>query len=192
MAKVIRKCWVYRKNNRWFRYLPRRSDAHINYDYDKTEGLYSDFEDPMPYEAPKLWAAWIQRDLQRVPKVSRDILKQLFGEKPTPGEINVFKNIPSTNKELWKIKTYIEIRPITFPNGEPTNKTELNNIELLYDGRCIINEKEAPNPEGINLLDPLKQFTPQYLTSRLCSRDLSNKDVYEDNVYNPSNISIVD
>lgn len=192
MAKVIRKCWVYRKNNRWYRYLPRRADGRINYDYNKMEGLYSEFEDPMLCDPSKLWAAWIHRDINRIPKVSKDILKQLFGDKMTPGEINVFKNMPSTNKELWKIKAYIELKPIIFPDGEPANEDDLNHLELLHDGRCIINKKEAANPEGVILFDPLKQFTSRYLTSRLCSRDQSGKDVYEDNVYNPANISIVD
>lgn len=192
MAKVIRKCWVYRKNNSWYRYLPRRSDSRIKYDYDTAEGILSEFDDPMSAPAPKLWAAWIYRDLDKIPRISRGILKQLFGDQLIPGEINVFKNIPSTNKELWRVKAYLEIRPVVFPDGEPKNESDTRHMELLHNGQCIINSKEAPDPEGIVLFDPLKQFTSVYLTSRLASRDLAGKDVFEDNVYNPSNISIVD
>lgn len=105
--------------------------------------------------------------------------------------MNVFKNTYSTNKALWQIKEAIEIRPMTFPNGEP-NFSNVGNVEILFDGRCIIDSKFAPNPIGIQLLDPSKQFTRAYLGSRLMSRDKKYKDVYEDNVYNPSNITIID
>ena len=58
----------------------------------------------------------------------------------------------------------------------------------MADGRCLI-DKSLPNPEGIQLIDPNKQFTQSYLVSRLKSKDMGCDDVYEDNVYTPEKIS---
>lgn len=80
---------------------------------------------------------------------------------------------------------------MTFPNGEPIWE-DIGNVEIMHDGRCIIDKELAPDPQGIELYDPLKQFKPAYLGSRLISRYIRFKDVYEDNVYNPSNITIID
>jgi hypothetical protein len=62
----------------------------------------------------------------------------------------------------------------------------------MADGRCVI-DRNIPNPTEIKLVDTRKQFTDEYLTAFLISRDIgSSKDVYEDTVYNPANISIID
>ena len=62
----------------------------------------------------------------------------------------------------------------------------------MPDGQCLIlGEQEAPNPEGIVLLDESRQFTKRRLQSILRTRDLSYQDPYEDTVYNPKNISII-
>uniref|UniRef100_A0A915EFG8 Vitellogenin n=1 Tax=Ditylenchus dipsaci TaxID=166011 RepID=A0A915EFG8_9BILA len=105
--------------------------------------------------------------------------------------MNVFKNTVSTNTELYKVKHLIEVKPITFPYGEPT-LDKIKNLEIMVDGKCIIDEKVAPDPEGIQVFDPLKQFSANYLGSKLKSRDVRYKDVYEDTVYNPANVSIID
>jgi large subunit ribosomal protein L30 len=34
--------------------------------------------------------------------------------------MEIMKNTASTNEALWHIKHLIELRPITFPYGEPT------------------------------------------------------------------------
>lgn len=63
---------------------------------------------------------------------------------------------------------------------------------MLPDGRCVINQQASLDVGQVKLADPLKQFSAGYLASRLRIRDKTYKDVYEDNVYNPANISIVD
>jgi len=72
MAKVIRQCWVWRKNNRVWRYLPRRDDRVNRVDLDVLAEQCETFPDPMPVEPPKLWVAWIFRDLEK----SDGILRQ--------------------------------------------------------------------------------------------------------------------
>lgn len=59
----------------------------------------------------------------------------------------------------------------------------------MADGRCIIDES-LPDPRNINLVDTTKQFSKHYLSARLRSKDAGHKEIYEDTVYNPENISI--
>lgn len=66
MAKVIRQCWVWRKNNRVWRYLPRRNDGKVKVDLDELAEQCETFPDPMPLEPPKLWVAWIFKDIEKV------------------------------------------------------------------------------------------------------------------------------
>ena len=121
MAKVIRNCWVHKKNNRWWRYLPRRDDRVLIYDYEAEENSLRSFPDKMPGVPPKLWLAWLCEDTRNV-RLSRDmrhLIRQLFGDNAQPGEMRAFKNMLSTNQQLWKVKHFIDIRPMTFPQGEP-------------------------------------------------------------------------
>uniref|UniRef100_A0A914KS15 39S ribosomal protein L30, mitochondrial n=1 Tax=Meloidogyne incognita TaxID=6306 RepID=A0A914KS15_MELIC len=188
MAKVIRQCWVWRKNNRVWRYLPRRDDRVNRVDLDVLAEQCETFPDPMPVEPPKLWVAWIFRDLEKSDGILRDHVRKLFGKYPKPGELHIFMNTLANNKQLWKIKHLIEIRPISFPNGEP-GPEDVYNLEVMADGRCIIDENLA-DPRNVQLLDPTKQFTKNYLMSKLRSKDARLKEIYEDTVYNPENISI--
>lgn len=43
----------------------------------------------------------------------------------------IFKNTPSQNRELWRVKHMIEIRPLIFPNGEPT-MDDINSLEVAF------------------------------------------------------------
>lgn len=65
MAKQIRNCYVHKKYNRWWRYLPRRNDSPALFDYEKHQAGPEHFEDPMNAEPPKLWLAWIYRNPER-------------------------------------------------------------------------------------------------------------------------------
>jgi len=97
MAKVIRKQWVYPKIPRT---LPRRDDRYLAYDYDAAfDEAVKSFPDKIPKEqTPKLWLAWVHRELDGREKEShtpnhedtRHRLKQLFGNAK-PGEMQVFK-----------------------------------------------------------------------------------------------------
>uniref|UniRef100_A0A914C8B7 39S ribosomal protein L30, mitochondrial n=1 Tax=Acrobeloides nanus TaxID=290746 RepID=A0A914C8B7_9BILA len=146
----------------------------------------------MPEKPPKLWVAWLYRGLINEPKWIKNRVYKLFGPEIKPGELQVFKNTSAFNYELWHIKHLIELRPMTFPNGEPTMES-VNRIEVTPEGQCIVHSKEnAVDPKEIKYVDRMKQFTPGYLRSRLNTRDRQCKDVYEDTVYNPANISIID
>ncbi|KAE9556233.1 hypothetical protein FO519_000572 [Halicephalobus sp. NKZ332] len=174
MAKVIRNRYVYRPHNRWHRYLPLRMDGIKEYNYEENNATPSAFPDPVTDPPSKLWLACL-----------------LFGENATPGEMHVFKNTHSINNELWRIKHLIELRPLTFPNGEPT-EADINHTSVLPDGRCIIDRNLNVTADSIKIMDENKQFTSGQLSRKLQYRYAHFKDVYEDTVYNPKNISVVD
>lgn len=191
MAKVIRNRYVYRPHNRWHRYLPLRKDGIKEYNYEEHDATPSAFPDPMPGPPSKLWLAWLYKKPSGDPKWIKSSVNLLFGENPTPGEMHVFKNTHSVNNELWRIKHLIELRPITFPNGEPT-EADIDHISVSPDGRCIIDRNLNITTDSVKIIDESKQFTSGQLSRKLQYRYAHFKDVYEDTVYNPKNISIVD
>jgi len=171
MARVIRNQWVWKRRNRWWRHLPRRDDSHPKMSWED-EDIYQQlrtFPSPMPSPPPKLWAAWIFRDFHDQGKLIGDQLVRLFGDKPEPGQMEIFKNTASTNIQLWKVKHLLEIRPVIFPNGEP-KIADVKKVEILPDGRCIINENTT-QLEDEKLFDKRKHFDEKYITAFLTSRD---------------------
>lgn len=129
MAKVIRQCWVWKPHYRWHVYLPRRNDGLREYDFEANNATPSSFPEPMPEEPPKLWLVWFYRDLSGEPRWTKEHIRRLFGGDPTPGDMHVFKNTADINKQLWHMKHLIELRPMRFPNGEPT-EADINHLEV--------------------------------------------------------------
>ncbi len=57
--------------------------------------------------------------------------------------MTVFKNTAAFNAQLWHVKHLLELRPLTFPHGEPT-VDDVNYIEvralcvvILQLGECL-------------------------------------------------------
>uniref|UniRef100_A0AC34R0L7 39S ribosomal protein L30, mitochondrial n=1 Tax=Panagrolaimus sp. JU765 TaxID=591449 RepID=A0AC34R0L7_9BILA len=191
MAKVIRNRYVFRPHNRWHRYLPRRNEGVKEYVYEENDATPSTFLDPMPGPTSKLWLAWLYKEPVD-PKWTRKSVELLFGKNPVVGEMHVFKNTSDVNDHLWKIKHLIELKPMTFPNGEPT-EADIGHVRILPDGQCIVDKTiNIAQEDALKYIDTSKQFTSSQLSRKLQQRYRDYKDVYEDTVYNPKNISIVD
>uniref|UniRef100_A0A0K0DMU7 non-specific serine/threonine protein kinase n=1 Tax=Angiostrongylus cantonensis TaxID=6313 RepID=A0A0K0DMU7_ANGCA len=140
---------------------------------------------------PKLWMAWLYRDLSGEPYWTKKRVMNLFGTDFVVGRMEVFPNTSAFNEELWHIKHLIELKPITFPDGEPTSD-DMFSMELHPDGRCRIAKVGAQvNVEQLKLTGLKKQWSPKELTSQLASKYYGCKDVFETNVYTNANISIV-
>lgn len=192
MAKVIRSRYVFRPHNRIHRYLPRHNEGIKEYKYEDNDASPSNFPDAMTEPPSKLWLAWLYKKPSGEPKWTKQSIHTLFGEKPEPGKMFIFKNTAAINRELWQVKHLIELRPMVFPNGEPT-EADIGHIEVHPDGRCVVDQKlPNVNDEKLKLLEANKQFTPKQLSAKLQVRYHQFKDVYEDTVYNQKNISIVD
>uniref|UniRef100_A0A182ITJ7 Large ribosomal subunit protein uL30m n=1 Tax=Anopheles atroparvus TaxID=41427 RepID=A0A182ITJ7_ANOAO len=54
--------------------------------------------------------------------------------------VAVVKNIPENNARLWKVKHLVEIQPITFKYGEPT-EGDIERTFLKEDGECVVVRK---------------------------------------------------
>uniref|UniRef100_A0A0R3PLE7 39S ribosomal protein L30, mitochondrial n=1 Tax=Angiostrongylus costaricensis TaxID=334426 RepID=A0A0R3PLE7_ANGCS len=177
--------WVYRPHGRWYRYLPRRNDSVKEFNYE-AGGSLSEFKEEMASEplqlheeanisAPKLWMAWLYRDLSGEPYWTKKRVMKLFGTDFVVGRMDVFPNTSAFNEELWHIKHLIELKPITFPDGEPTSDDIMDLFHNRLQHSVII----------------ILQWSPKELTSQLASKYYGCKDVFETNVYTNANISIV-
>ena len=130
MAKVIRKCWVWRKNNRWWRYLPRRNDGAnpLNMDDENTYELMHSFPEPMHCKPPKLWVVWLFREFSATKNTAiKDLITKLFGEDAKPGKKKI---------NCKKLFIYLGIKPPI-----------INNNSLDYDEHQI-----SLRPLPLNLL----------------------------------------
>ncbi|KAJ1348515.1 hypothetical protein KIN20_003829 [Parelaphostrongylus tenuis] len=198
MAKVIRSKWVYYPHGRWHRYLPRRKDGFKEFNYE-AGGSISEFKEEMASElqeeakttTPKLWMAWLYRDLSGEPYWTKERVKKLFGTDFVVGRMEVFPNTAAFNEELWRIKHLIELKPITFPNGEPTSD-DIYFVELHPDGRCQIAKNGTQiDVEQLSLTGSKKQWRANELNTQLAAKYFGGKDVFETNVYTNANISVV-
>ncbi|CAI4232486.1 unnamed protein product [Auanema sp. JU1783] len=193
MAKVIRNRWVFRTGGKWYRYLPRRNDAVKEYDFESGGGSLDDFrceEQNTSMDPPsKLWMAWVYRDLATQPKWTKERIEKLFGKDWEIGKPEVFMNTEAVNQELWHIKHLIELKPIRFPNGEPTIN-DLHGIRLNPDGVCNVAQGVEPVPEDqLRLFDETKQWSAKEISQQLDAKYYGFKDVFERNVYTSSKIS---
>ncbi|CAP33847.1 Protein CBR-MRPL-30 [Caenorhabditis briggsae] len=196
MAKVIRNRWVYRPDNKWTRYLPRRNDAVKEFDYERSGASLRHYTEEIPEEqrpkrASKLWMAWLYRDLAGEPKWTKKHVENLFGADFKVGRMEVFRNTELMNEELWKVKHLIELRPIEFKNGiEPTDE-DVFSTSLSPNGQCEVIQGGHVASEGDLKLADGKQWTRKEL-----GRDLNKKyhlyqSVFEQNVHTPNNITVL-
>ncbi|KAF1763188.1 hypothetical protein GCK72_011454 [Caenorhabditis remanei] len=197
MAKVIRNRWVYRPDNKWTRYLPRRNDGIKEFDYEKggaTLRHYADeiSEDARPKQASKLWMAWLYRDLAGEPKWTKKHVENLFGADFKIGRMEVFRNTELMNEELWKVKHLIELRPIEFANGiEPTDD-DVFSTRLQPNGRCeVIQGGHVATENDLKLADDGKQWSRKELGRDLNKKYHQYQSVFEQNVYTPNNITVL-
>ena len=104
--------------------------------------------------------------------------------------MHVFKKCHSINARLWKLKHLIEIKPITFPHGEPT-ENDVGHIELKPSGECIIDIRLDVEPEQLDLdrNKKAKQFTSGYLLSQTLRKYHQYDRIQEDDVWSDPNVS---
>ncbi|EGT44652.1 hypothetical protein CAEBREN_08895 [Caenorhabditis brenneri] len=196
MAKVIRTRWVYRTDNKWTRYLPRRNDAVKEIDYEKSGASLRHYteeipEDQRPKQASKLWMAWLYRDLSGEPKWTKKHVENLFGADYKVGRMEVFRNTQLMNEELWKVKHLIELRPVEFKDGVEPGEEDIFSTHLHPNGQCeVIQGGHVASENELKLADG-KQWTPKELGRTLNKKYHLYQSVFEQNVYTPSNITVL-
>lgn len=125
---------------------------------------------------------------ERLPSIWKRERAWLF-----PFQVNkmkIFKNTPYWNQRLWECKQFIEIRPITFPHGEPT-EGDVNYTTILSNGECVV-DKNLKLDEGqltVKAEDDLTSFPRGYVPSKLLSKWHGGKNIQEDDVWGMKNMS---
>ncbi len=94
--------------------------------------------------------------------------------------MEVFKNTSSSNKILWRVKHLIEIRPVRFLDGEPTDE-DLKYTRVDASGECrIVRKLEIDS-------DPSEKrpedFDVGYLLSQNMRKWSQAKQINEDEVW---------
>ncbi|CAI2349151.1 unnamed protein product [Caenorhabditis sp. 36 PRJEB53466] len=196
MAKVIRNRWVYRPDNKWTRYLPRRNDAVKEFDYEKNGASLKHYIEEIPEEqkpktASKLWMAWLYRDLAGEPTWTKKHVESLFGANFKVGRMELFRNSALVNEELWKVKHLIELRPVTFKNGVEPTEEDVFSTKLAPNGECeVLQGGHVANETELRLADG-KQWSRKELARDLSKKYHRYQSVFEQNVYTPSNITVL-
>ncbi|KFD52793.1 hypothetical protein M513_06284, partial [Trichuris suis] len=185
MAKPPRACFVYKPLHK-YRYLPRPDVRPPDFDYEAAGSSPDDFEEKLE-KAPKLWVAWLYRKPSQETRNVRQITKELFGDEPRVLDMKVFKNTPYWNRQLWKIKHLIEINPISFPHGEPT-EADIPYVRLLPSGECLVNkrvENQSPIAEAVDDGKSLETLINRRLKAKWHRFD----EILEDSPWSPPNQS---
>jgi len=191
MAKPPRSRWVHKP---WHKYttLPRPVYHRINYNEEEFEATPEHFEHKLEGRPPKLWVAWLFRYPGSAYSSQKADIQRLFGEdfNSNINKMKIFKNTPYWNNLLWKAKSFIEIRPITFPHGEPT-ESDVNFTTLRSSGECIVDKSLKIDEKQLNQKpeDDLTNFPRGYITGKLLAKWYSGKDIQEDDVWSKPNIS---
>jgi len=82
---------------------------------------HPDQKDP-PYEPAKLFMVTKIKSVRGQPYWEKYLVGRHFKLQEN-GTTVIVKNTPETNQKLYRIKHLVEIKPITFPNGFPTDTT---------------------------------------------------------------------
>ncbi|CDW56964.1 DNA polymerase lambda [Trichuris trichiura] len=181
MAKPPRACFVYKPLHKYV-YLPRPNVRPSDFDYEAAGSSPDDFEEKLE-KAPKLWVAWLYRKPSQETRNVRQITKELFGSPPRLLDMKVFKNTPYWNGQLWKIKHLIEINPISFPHGEPT-EADIPYVRLLPSGECLVS-KRVENQSPIVETDDLGKSLEKLINRRLKTKWNQFDEILEDSPWSP-------
>ncbi|XP_065343595.1 uncharacterized protein mRpL30 [Cloeon dipterum] len=136
------------------RRVPKEPDERVP--FEKHHGFYyypRPDEQKIPYTPSKLLMVQRVAKWAYNPKWDKKVLKEL-GLNKERGEVVIVKNTPQMNKMLYQVKHLIKIKPVTFPNGEPTEE------DARVLGATVINEygemevRKSLQPPVVNLPAP--------------------------------------
>lgn len=100
----------------------------------------------------KLYAVWRRRALKKKTWMEREVLEELGLESQVKREeMVVLPNTPSIVKKLWQVKHLVQMVPITFPSGEPSEE-DIEHVLLKRSGEMLVTkqlEVGKPNKEHI-------------------------------------------
>ncbi|XP_066146844.1 large ribosomal subunit protein uL30m [Euwallacea fornicatus] len=127
-------------------------DEGIQYPGFKYYPRDSNFKDP-PHEPSKLFRVKRIKPMKGLPYWEKNILKEF---KLDGKEYAVIKNIPENNSRLWKVKHAVEIVPITFPDGFPS---ETDRTVLQENGELRLLKNVGVVTKQLQLCDEFRTLT---------------------------------
>ncbi|KAL1506805.1 hypothetical protein ABEB36_006097 [Hypothenemus hampei] len=148
-------------------------DEGIQYPGFKYYPRHSNFEDP-PYEPTKLFRVKRIKHMKGLPYWEKGILKEF---KLDGDDYSIIKNIPENCHRLWKVKHCIQIVPITYPDGFPT---ESDRTYLQENGELRIIKNVKQMEKRLELIEKFNKL-PQRMDGDTLRRNLRKKwiDGYE-------------
>lgn len=120
------------------------------------------------FEPSKLFMVWRISSLVHRPIWEKEAIAQL-GLADHKIKYAIVKNTASNNKFLWSIKHLIRVKPITFPDGIPT---EEDATFLKQNGELMIAQRLKVDPEELER-DP--EYERNKLDQRVIREDLRLK-----------------
>ncbi|RWS15150.1 39S ribosomal protein L30: mitochondrial-like protein [Dinothrombium tinctorium] len=146
---------------------PVINDHDLHYQLQKIKELkQSVIADPSPFHV-----VWRYKPFSYLPWYEKIILRRLGLNSKSWCDPVVVPNTPHFNKLLWQVKHLIRLKPITFPNGIPTEKdigaTKLCqytgvlqvNEALRVDDKRLYGDKLPALYEGKYLVDYLRKLS---------------------------------
>ncbi|XP_044731082.1 39S ribosomal protein L30, mitochondrial [Chrysoperla carnea] len=103
-------------------------------------------------DPPKLFMVKRIKPFKGNPHWEKKILRDF---KLEGNDVAIVKNIPENNGRLWRVKHLVEIKPITFPNGEPT-ENDINCSYLKENGELIISKSLEVSKERLEATEKFK------------------------------------
>ncbi|ENN75254.1 39S ribosomal protein L30, mitochondrial [Dendroctonus ponderosae] len=128
---------------------------------------HDDFKDP-PYEPTKLFRVKRIVRMKGLIHYQKTILTDF---KLDGKDYAIIKNIPENNQRLWKVKHAVEIVPVTFPDGFPT---ETDRTFLKENGELRIIKQVGPVEKKLELTEEFRKH-PKRMDGDTLRRNLRKK-----------------
>ncbi|GAB6024849.1 39S ribosomal protein L30, mitochondrial [Chamberlinius hualienensis] len=123
------------------------------------------------YKPTKLFAVWRTSRILGIPYWLKDILENKLGLTAETQYTHpvIVRNSPAVNQMLWHVKHLIRLKPITFPDGFPTEK-DIGSTFLNYNGELRIRKEYRYAPEKLVITEEEKKMDPRTLKKLLIKR----------------------
>ncbi|XP_050414971.1 uncharacterized protein LOC126829258 [Patella vulgata] len=126
-------------------------------------------------EPAMLHMVWRVKKLAGRPYWEKDVLKMLKLDGKM-FQVQIHKNTPEVNDMLKFVKHLIEIKPITFPYGLPTDETDYEHCLLQDNGEFVVTQKlNGADTDEIKVVDKPEKIPENQMDLETIKADNRNK-----------------
>lgn len=87
-----------------------------------------------------------------------------------------------SNDTFDLLQHLIDVQPITFPNGEPT-EDDVNHVQVRHDGKCIVDKRLAPETVDLAASTDVKLPSREIVRWRLNQKWSRCQNINEDETW---------